>query len=152
MTLLQVCNDHLFYHNGDVLCLCLHITIVQTQADTTFHVLEFEQHRNLSLHTTSGQHLCTDGHAPALNVNDLRFTITQLHQFLHSQFKIPCLTLYTLTLDVLSLMILGIQIAAKEDISSTAAVMVYRLTLRLSGEFFTPSPSSSLPELIDYVM
>ena len=39
--------------------------------------------------------------------------------------------------DVLPLVLLGIRTALKEDISATAAEMVYGTTLRLPGEFFT---------------
>ena len=47
-------------------------------------------------------------------------------------------------MDYLPLALLGIRTALKEDISSTAAEMVYGTTLRLPGEFFTttlPNPS-----------
>ena len=53
--------------------------------------------------------------------------------------------------DVLPLVLLGIRTALKEDISATAAEMVYDTTLRLPGEFFTPSQTSSLPDPSDYV-
>ena len=42
-------------------------------------------------------------------------------------------------MDTLPLVLLGVRTALKEDISSTAAEMVYGTTLRLPGEFFTPS-------------
>ena len=54
-------------------------------------------------------------------------------------------------MDALPLVLLGIRTALKEDISSTAAEMVYGTTLRLPGEFFTPSQISSLPDPADYV-
>ena len=54
-------------------------------------------------------------------------------------------------MDALPLVLLGIRTALKEDISSTAAEMVYGTTLRLPGEFFTPSPITSLPDPCDYV-
>ena len=54
-------------------------------------------------------------------------------------------------MDALPLVLLGIRTALKEYISSTAAEMVYGTTLRLPGEFFTPSQISSLPDPADYV-
>ena len=54
-------------------------------------------------------------------------------------------------MDSLPLILLGIRTALKEDISSTAAEMVYGSTLRLPGEFFTPSPTTSLPDPSDFV-
>ena len=51
----------------------------------------------------------------------------------------------------LPLILLGIRTALKEDISSTAAEMVYGTTLRLPGEFFTSSPTTSLPDPSDFV-
>ena len=53
--------------------------------------------------------------------------------------------------DALPLVLLGIRTTLKEDISSTAAEMVYNTTLRLPGEFFTPFQTSSLPNPSDYV-
>lgn len=46
-------------------------------------------------------------------------------------------------IDILPLVLLGIRTTLKEDISSTAAEMVYGTTLRLPGEFFTPTPTNS---------
>ena len=54
-------------------------------------------------------------------------------------------------MDALPLALLGIRTALKEDISSTAAEMVYGTNLRLPGEFFTPSSTPSLPDPSDYV-
>ena len=54
-------------------------------------------------------------------------------------------------MDLLPLVLLGIRTALKEDISSTAVEMVYGTTLRLPGEFFTPSQMTSLPDPCDYV-
>ena len=42
-------------------------------------------------------------------------------------------------IDTLPFVLLGILTTLKEDTSSTAAEMVYGTTLRLPGEFFTPS-------------
>ena len=53
-------------------------------------------------------------------------------------------------MDTLPLILLDIQTALKEDISSTAAEMVYGTTLRLPDEFFTASPTSS-PDPSDFV-
>ena len=50
----------------------------------------------------------------------------------------------------LPLILLGIRTALKQDISSTAAELVYGTTLRLPGEFFTPSPTTSLPDPSDF--
>ena len=54
-------------------------------------------------------------------------------------------------IDSLPLILLGIRTALKEDISSTAAEMVYGTTLRLPGEFFVSSPTTSLPDPSDFV-
>ena len=54
-----------------------------------------------------------------------------------------------LWMDALPLVLLGIRTALEEDISSMAAEMVYGTTLRLPGEFFTPSQISSLPDPSD---
>ena len=54
-------------------------------------------------------------------------------------------------MEALPLVLLGIRTALKEDISSTAAEMVYSKTLRIPGEFFTSSPTTSLPDPSDYV-
>ena len=55
-------------------------------------------------------------------------------------------------MDTLPLVLLGLRTALKEDISATAAEMVYGTTLRLPGEFFTPSPTTSLPDPSDFVI
>ena len=54
-------------------------------------------------------------------------------------------------IDSLPLILLGIRTALKEDISATAAEMVYGTTLRLPGEFFVPSPTTSLPDPSDFI-
>ena len=54
-------------------------------------------------------------------------------------------------MDTLPLVLLGLRTALK-DISATSADMVYGTTLRLPGEFFTPSPTTSLPDPLDFVM
>ncbi len=54
-------------------------------------------------------------------------------------------------MDALPLVLLGIRTALKEDISSTAAEMMHGATLRLPGEFFTPSQTSFLSDPSDYV-
>ena len=54
-------------------------------------------------------------------------------------------------MDTLPLILLGIRTALKEDISSTAADMVYRTTILLPGEFFTASPATSPPDPSDFV-
>ena len=51
-------------------------------------------------------------------------------------------------MDALPFVLLGIRTTLKEDISATAAEMVYGTTLRLPGEFFTPS-QRSLPDPSD---
>ena len=55
-------------------------------------------------------------------------------------------------MDTLPLVLLGLRTALKEDISATSAEMVYGTTLRLPGEFFTFSPTTSLPDPSDFVM
>ena len=54
-------------------------------------------------------------------------------------------------MDTLPLILLGIRTALKEDLNSTAAEMVYGTTLRLPGEFFTPSPTTSLPDPSEFL-
>ena len=54
-------------------------------------------------------------------------------------------------IDSLPLILLGIRTALKEDISATAAEMIYGTTLRLPGEFFVPAPTTSLPDPSDFV-
>ena len=54
-------------------------------------------------------------------------------------------------MDALPLVMLGIRTALKEDISSTAAEMLYGTTLRLPGEFFTPSQTNTLPDPSNFV-
>ena len=53
--------------------------------------------------------------------------------------------------DALPLVLLGIRTALKEDLSATAAEMVYSTTLCLPGEFFQPSDSKSVVDPTDYV-
>ena len=57
----------------------------------------------------------------------------------------------TLWMDALPLVMLGIRTALKEDLSATTAEMVYGTTLRLPGEFFTPSNSQHTLKPTDYV-
>ena len=54
-------------------------------------------------------------------------------------------------MNVLPLVLLGIQTPLKEDISSTAAELVYSTTLCLPGEYFTPTTTESLPDPSNYV-
>ncbi len=54
-------------------------------------------------------------------------------------------------MDYLPVILLGTRTAIKDDISSTAAEMVYGTTLRLPGEFFIPSPTTSLPDPSDFI-
>ena len=54
-------------------------------------------------------------------------------------------------MDALPLVLLGIRTAIKEDMSTTTAEMVYGTTLRLPGEFVTPTPTSSLADSSDFV-
>ena len=51
----------------------------------------------------------------------------------------------------LPLVLLGIRTAFKQDIHSTAAEMVYGTTLCLPGEFFTPTPTNSLPDPSEFL-
>lgn len=53
-------------------------------------------------------------------------------------------------MDSLPLVLLGIRSALKVDIGCTAAEMVYGTTLRLPGEFFTPTTPDSVPDPSDY--
>jgi len=54
-------------------------------------------------------------------------------------------------MDTLPLILLGIRTALKEDLKFTAAEMVYGTTLRLPGEFFTPSTTDSLPDPSNFI-
>ena len=47
----------------------------------------------------------------------------------------------------LPLVLLGIRTAIKEDLHCIAAELVYGVTLRLPGEFFSPSSLHSSPDL-----
>ena len=51
----------------------------------------------------------------------------------------------------LSFILLGIRTAFKQDLNSTAAEMVYGTTLRLPGQFFTPSPPTPLPDPSEFL-
>ena len=54
-------------------------------------------------------------------------------------------------MDAFPLVLLGIRTSLKEDISSTAAELVYGTTLCLPGEYFTPTTTESLPDPSNYV-
>ena len=54
-------------------------------------------------------------------------------------------------MDVLPFVLLGIRTSLKEDISSTAAELVYGTTLCLPGEYFTPTTTESLLDPSNYV-
>ena len=54
-------------------------------------------------------------------------------------------------MDSLPFVLLETRTTLKEDISSTAAEMVYGTTLHLPGEFLTLSQTSSLPDQSDCV-
>ncbi len=54
-------------------------------------------------------------------------------------------------MESLPLILLGIRTALKADFNSTTAEMVYGTTLRLPGEFFTPSPTTSLPDPSNFI-
>ncbi len=54
-------------------------------------------------------------------------------------------------MDALPLVLLGIRSAFKDDISATAAELVYGTTLRLPGEFFVGSSTSSALDPTEYV-
>jgi len=54
-------------------------------------------------------------------------------------------------MDTLPLTLLGIRTALKEDLKFTTAEMVYGTTLRLPGEFFTPSTTDSLPDPSNFI-
>ena len=62
----------------------------------------------------------------------------------HRQFKasIKSLPLPTEWIDGLPLILLGIRTTLKEDIGCTMAEVVYGTTLRIPGQFCTPSPTS----------
>ena len=71
----------------------------------------------------------------------------------HRQLKcaLKAQTNANLWIEVLPLVLLGIQTSLKEDISSTAAELVYGTTLCLPGEYFTPTTTESLPDPSNYV-
>ena len=51
----------------------------------------------------------------------------------------------------LPLILLGIRTALKQDLNSTAAEMVYGITLRLPCEFFNASPTTPLPDPSEFL-
>ena len=53
--------------------------------------------------------------------------------------------------EALPLIMLGIRTARKEDLQCSTAELVYGTTLRLPGEFFDPSTSSTVPDPVSYV-
>ena len=53
--------------------------------------------------------------------------------------------------ELLPLVLLGIHTAVKEDLKFSTAELVYGTTLRLPGEFFSPSHPSSINDVNDYV-
>ena len=54
-------------------------------------------------------------------------------------------------MEMLPLILLGIRTALKEDLNATTAEMVYGTTLRLPGEFFTPSLTTTLPDPSNFI-
>jgi len=54
-------------------------------------------------------------------------------------------------MNTLPLILLGIRKALKEDLKFTTAEMVYGTTVRLSGEFFTPSTTDLLPDPFTFI-
>ena len=54
-------------------------------------------------------------------------------------------------MESLPLILLGIRTALKEDINSTTAEMIYGTTLRLPGQFFSPPPTTSLPDPSEFL-
>lgn len=54
-------------------------------------------------------------------------------------------------MNTLPLILLGIRTSLKQDLNSTTAEIVYGTKLRLSGEFFTSSPTTSLPDLSEFL-
>lgn len=75
-----------------------------------------------------------------------------LHELLHRQLKAALKAQLNPNawMDSLSLILLGIRMAIKKDLSSTAAEMVYGSTLGLPGGFFPPS-TTSLSDPSDFV-
>ena len=51
----------------------------------------------------------------------------------------------------LPLILLGLRTSVKQDLNSTTAEMVYGTTLRVPGEFLTPSPTTSLPQPSEFI-
>ena len=54
-------------------------------------------------------------------------------------------------MDTQPLILIGIRTALKEDFNATAAETVYATTLCLPGEFFTPSPTTYLPDPSEFL-
>ena len=54
-------------------------------------------------------------------------------------------------MESLPLILLGILTALKEDINSTTAEMIYGTTLCLPGQFFSPPPTTSLPDPSEFL-
>ena len=73
---------------------------------------------------------------------------------LHCQLKASLNALHNTSkwADALSMVLLGIRTAVKDDFKCTSAELVYGTTLRLHGEFVTPQNSSSLPDPVSYML
>jgi cleavage and polyadenylation specificity factor subunit 1 len=88
-------------------------------------------------------HIRTTAYHPAANGMVERF---------HRQLKAAIRCHQRRWTEALPLVLLGIRSAWKEDLSATAAEMVYGQSLRLPGEFFAPrSPGESTPDAPPFV-
>ncbi len=98
---------------------------------------QFESHFWSSLSVLLGvKHAHTTAYHPQANGMVKRF---------HRQLKASLRAAESSSwINSLPLVMLGINTALKEDVRCTAAEMVYGSSLRLPGEFFTPSPATEL--------
>ena len=94
--------------------------------------------------TLGANRIRTTAHHPCLNG-----LVERLHRQLKAALKAyPQPHKWT---ETLPLVLLGIHTALTQDIKCTTAELVYGTTLRLPGEFFSPSPSSNPLNLSQYV-
>ena len=106
---------------------------------------QFESHLWKNLMSFLGcKRACTTAYHPQTN---------GIPEHFHRQLKcaLKAQTNANSWMDVLPLVLLGIRTSLKEDISSTAAELVYGTTLCLPGEYFTPTTTESLPDPSNYV-
>ncbi|XP_071454111.1 uncharacterized protein [Hetaerina americana] len=91
---------------------------------------------------TGARHLQTSAYHPAANG-----MVERLHRQLKAAIRCHGGNQWT---DVLPVVLMGLRSTFKEDIQATPAEVIYSQTLRLPGEFFSPS-TSTIAATADYV-